>query len=583
MSDGSRRHAPRDGTARRHRCLVPLTVSRAGRAGLLFAGVLLAFGVGLTYRLRLGPGEFWFNPDEGIYHRIATTPSLDEAREAIRQNVHPPLQYWILRAVASLGDDPSTLRMPSLAAGLLAILAFAWLGYVAGAAEGGFAGGVAGAWFGAWIAALSPGLAVQSVTLRPYSLQALSLALGLGALLRYLEVGRARWLVLVAAAFTTASLLLYSSYIVVGGVGIVLLAATWARRLTRRQALGLLTAFLPVAAALAWSLATHLVPHIIGGAVHQSAVRTWLRPEYVTGPLEGLAALGQAMAYACSRSRMLVVPVLLPALVAVGVACARRRGFVAFLALSVAGLAIALSWAGMMPLGPSRHSFYLVSVVVAGGASGVAWLVHLARTPETGARSWRLALLSVAGAGAAFLAGTLGLSTWLIASSSASGRMDRGDGERLVTRRGVDAVSRLLAQAPPAMAWLTDNQTSMLLLPLAPREGRLLRDDPTCGGQRFEVLGRTFVAVRAWKLPEVAGGPDDLVERALAWMAERGALPGGRVGVVTGGWDPNPVWRLAHDLRVRGRLAALSGVTATNTLGAVVVDVEALRDWRRRQ
>lgn len=571
--------APRDGPARRHRC--PVTLTRAGRAGVLSTGVLLAFGVGLAYRLRLGSGGFWFNPDEGIYQQIGTTPRMDEARDAIRANVHPPLQYWILRTVASLGDDPSTLRMPSLVAGLLAILAFAWLGYVAGAAEAGYAGGTAGAWFGAWVAALSNGLAVQSVTLRPYSLQALSLALGLGALLRYLEVGRARWLVLVAAAFTTASLLLYSSYVVVAGAGIVLLAASSARRLTRRQALGLLTAFLPVAAVQVWSLATHLVPHIIGGRAHRDALQTWLRSEYVTGPLEGLAALGRLTAYACSRT--LVVPVLLLALVAVGVACWRRRGFVASLALSVAGVAIAFSWARLMPLGPSRHSFYLIAVEVAAGASGLAWLVHLARTPEAEARGSRLARLTLAGAGAAFLAGSLGLSTWVIARSSASGRLDRGDGERLIPRRGVDAVARLVAQAPPTMAWLTDHQTAMLLLPLAPRESRRLRNEPSWGVQRFEALGRTFVAVRAWKLPEVAGGPDDPVERALEWMADRGALPGGRVGVVTGGWDPNPASRLARDLRVHGRLADLSGATARANLAAVVVDVEALRDWRRRR
>ena len=63
---------------------------------------------------RLASTEYWFNPDEGLYHRVATLSSADEARAMARGLAHPPMHYWILRPLARLGEDPRTLRLPLL-------------------------------------------------------------------------------------------------------------------------------------------------------------------------------------------------------------------------------------------------------------------------------------------------------------------------------------------------------------------------------------------------------------------------------------------------------------------------------------
>ncbi|MFN7986459.1 MAG: hypothetical protein U0529_03240 [Thermoanaerobaculia bacterium] len=559
-----------------------MTSSAARSAALLAAGVLLAFGLGLALRLRLGSAEFWLNPDEGIYHQVATVPSADAARASIRANVHPPLFHWMLRALAPLGEDPRSFRRPSLFAGLLAILAFGWLGSVAGAAEGGAAGRVAGAWFASTVAALSPALALQSVVARQYGLQALALALGLGALLSYLATGRRRWLVLFSASSLVAVLVLYSSDLVVAGIGIVFLGALVAGRLSRRQVAELSCAALPVLAVMAWSYVDHLGPSVLRGQIHREAMNTWLRDQFVASPAAGLVALRKAAGYAYSREMRPLV--LLPALVAVGVACARRRGFAAFVALAVSVLAVALSLAGLMPLGGARYSLYLAVVQVAAGASGVAWLAVRLSGPVAAAEApgRRRARLWLAGGLAAFVAVSVGARLVVLGRDAASGKIDSGDAERLIPRESIDGVARFLKSAPAA-TWVTDLQTCMLLLPLAPPKDRELRGEPAFGGTRFEALGRSFAVMPAWSLPEAAAGPDDPVERALTWIAGRDGGADGRVGVVTGGWGTSAAWRIAEDLRARGQGAAAIESVGDERLAAVVVDVASLRAWRERR
>ncbi len=557
-----------------------MTIAMPRRVALLAAGVLLAFVLGLLLRLRLGSADYWFNPDEGLYHQLATTPSPEVASAMTLGLAHPPLYYWILGPLVRLGEDPHTLRLPSLVAGVLAILAFGWLGSAAGSAEGGDVGSVAGAWFGSLVVALSPALALQSVVMRQYSLQALALALGLGALLHFLATHRLCWLVLCSAAFTAAVLLVYSSYLVVGGVGIVLLGALLARRLSRRQVAGLLCAFLPVLAVMAWSYFTHLKPVLIGGAAHREAQETWLNAHFVTNPAAGVSALRKAAGYAYSR--VLLTVVLLPVLLSIGLACRRRKGFVGFATLAVAGLAVVLSWSGLMPLGGSRHSLYLVAVQVAAGASGVAWIVgRLSGPGATEAESLHRRRLWLAGGLSALLVGSVGTRLVLLARASASGAIDAEDEERVIRRTSIDALSTFLRNAAPTY-WIMDMQTSMLLLPLVPRQGRLLFPEPAFEGRRLEGLGRTFAVVWRWNLPEAPAGPDDPVERALAWIAGHGDVSDGRVGVVTGGWGTSAAWSLAQDLRAQGQDAAVVAFVGDERLAAVVVDTSALRAWRAR-
>jgi hypothetical protein len=253
-----------------------------------------------------------------------------------------------------------------------------------------------------------------------------------------------------------------------------------------------------------------------------------------------------------------------------------------FVALAVAVVAVALSWARLLPLGGSRHSLYLVAVQVAAGASGLAWLAGWAyppRVPPVERPGHRRTRLLVAGAVAALLLGSVGLRLGTVVRAIGSGAIDSVDGERLIRRRSVETVSRFVSLAPPTL-WLTDLQTGMLLLPLAPREGRLLHTEPAFDGRRFDALGRTFALPMTWNLVDA---PGETVEHALTWMAGRGGLADGRVGIVTGGWGVNTAWLVARDLRAEGQGAAVLDAAGDERLAAVIVDVRTFRAWRLRR
>ena len=335
---------------------------------------------------------------------------------------------------------------------------------------------------------------------------------------------------------------------------------------------------------MAWSYFAHLRPVLLGSAAHREAQETWLHAQFVADPAAGVAALREGR-------RLRLFPrasplVLLPVLLSVGLACWRRRGFAAFVALAVAGLALALSCSGLFPLGASRHSLHLVAVQVAAGAAGVAWLVGADRPARAepgrdpahaGARAsgWPVAL-------SALLVGSVGTRVVLLARASASGAIDcrgRGTGDPADVHRTLSAFVR---NAPPTV-WITDMQTSMLLLPLVPREERILLPEPTFEGRRAR--GARALVRRRLALEPAGGarrpGRPGGARAGLDRRARRS--PNGRVGVVTGGWGTSAAWCLAMDLRARGQDAAVLDAVGDERLAAVVVDVSALRAWRARR
>ena len=59
----------------------------------------------IGFSLRLGSiHKYWNNADEGIYYQVANAPWAI-ASSMIAGNAHPPLYYYLLRAVASVFDD----------------------------------------------------------------------------------------------------------------------------------------------------------------------------------------------------------------------------------------------------------------------------------------------------------------------------------------------------------------------------------------------------------------------------------------------------------------------------------------------
>lgn len=371
---------------------------------LVWFGVLAAVLLGLALRMGLRPNMWSINPDEGYYYQVATTASPEVAERVIRKNAHPPLHYRILRWTAPLVSDVAELRYLSLLAGLLTIAASGWLGSLCGGLAGGSWGRMAGAWLGALSVAVAPGISVQSMTLRPYSLCLLALTAGIGALLRFAETGRLAWLSLLSLSFTFAVLELYSSFLVVLAVGVVILAEQIAGRLSRRQIFGLLGAAVPVAVAMVWLYLAYLRPYVLGKEMHRWATTVGIPQAYAQNLLQAFQLLTDAAEYVYTTPLNWLV--VLPGALAVGLAVARRRGLPGLLLLALVAIAMTASLLRLMPLGGSRHSLYLFPPFMAAASYGLGWLVENLASTGANQRSrsgrWARSLLLV-GTAAVFL------------------------------------------------------------------------------------------------------------------------------------------------------------------------------------
>jgi hypothetical protein len=535
---------------------------KGSRALLVGGAVALAFLGGAWLRLRLDADAWWFNPDEGIYHVAATSTHAEYARATREGNAHPPLFWRVTEAAAAVDDSRAALRFPSLAAGLLSILALAWLGHVAG--------GPAGAVLGALVGALSPPLGVQSVLVRPYAMQVLFLTLALAALLAYLESrGRGR-LVVFSACLTVAAFLHYSTIVAVGGIAVVLLVAFLSRKLEGRAVRDLALALAVPAAAFAWLYVTHVAPGIVGGSMHRNAREGWLRTAYVESPAEAVRALSSLGRYLSGRP--LAVPVSLLTVAAVVAAVVERRGRAALLLVGTLATGLALSFAGLLPFGGTRHSLFFLPVVVAAAAAGLAAVVRLPRAaPRFGPQGPRLvALLLVLAAGWA------GYRLVRATRAAVAGDVYRTFPEQVVRVSTLSAVLAALDRSPRT-TWVTDPQTHYLLMPALPPDERV--DRPVRGTVReLRGWGRRFLFARPWMLPDAPLPADDPLESVLALLAEEGAPSDGRVALVIGGWGVSLAWRLAGDFEAQGR--AVHEAAGGEDLALVVVDLADFRAWR---
>jgi len=350
----------------------PLGSPRAALAAV--AGITL---LGLLVRL---PGflGYWLNPDEGIYYSAATWDSWSRFWGEVASNAHPPLFFLVIRGVSALSLDFVALRAPSLVCGVLAIPAL----YLATRALVGTGAGL----LAALLVALAPGAIVQSQVIRPYAMQLAVLGFALWLLARFATRRRAADLVGWGALLVIAILLHYGSLVVFAaatGAAVLLLAAG---RLGPRDALRLGLAQAPALAVLAVLWVLHVSPRLVGGEHLQAARQGWLRPffhEDAAGSWWGLVGV---LRYGFGVPHDALA--LLVLALGLGVSVAQRRVLPAGLALLGIGIALALSWLALMPFGESRHSLYLLVVLVPCMADGLRFLVV--------GRSWRHRAAAVA-------------------------------------------------------------------------------------------------------------------------------------------------------------------------------------------
>jgi|GEM_PF-3897041 len=152
--------------------------------------------------------------------------------------------------------------------------------------------------------------------------------------------------------------------------------------------------------------------------------------------------------------------------------------------------------------------------------------------------------------------------------------------EFAVTREAMATVKNFVQRAP-IDAWLSDVQTSMLLMPLASPENRTLVPEPAFGGSRLDVLGHHIAIINCWRFSAIPTASNDPVERALDWMASTAGTGVRNIGLLVGGWGISPAYRLATDLMVAGGSEVAAAGNAQ--LAAVIVDIQTLRAWRSRQ
>jgi len=262
-------------------------------------------------------------------------------------------------------------------------------------------------------------------------------------------------------------------------------------------------------------------------------------------------------------------------------AIVRRRGVLGFLVLAQTTVAVVGSLAGLLPLGPSRHSLYLAPILVASAASALAWAVAwLAPAPDLRPqRRRRLAPWLTGGLAALFVA-PVGLHLYGMARRGLYATVEITRREFVVTRELLSTVKTFVQRAP-VEAWLTDRQTAMLLMPLAPPENRFLAPEPAFAGAHIDVLGRRIAVVGSWLLPEARAPQNDLVDAALTWLEPATARGNGQIGLVLGGWGNSTAYRLAATLRAstRGQVVAVGDAS----LAAVIIAPAALRAWRGMQ
>ena len=512
--------------------------------------LLLAIVLGATAVRLAGWGVWWSNPDEGMQFAAATAPSA-ELLGHLESNAHPPLSFLVSRGIASAGGGIDAMRVPALIAGVLLVP----LVFQVARRWGGPAAGVTAA----LLVANASGPVMLSQVVRPYMPQAACLAIAVLALFRILERPGPAAGVVFALGFCTALLLHYSSYVALAGAVLYLGVLAALRQLSRRHVVVLVAALIPVTLLGIALYAAH-VASLQGSEMQAEALEGWLQESFTSGPQSLIANVWRAARYLIGAPAAFAIPPLVAAAPFLHPAGVRFRP--SLLAVTTLACAALFSGLGQYPLGPTRHSTYLLVVMAPAAGVAIAGLLR-SRGP------W-LALAGLA-AFALVLAGAL------------LGRRE-GLSERPLRRAQAEALLAHLDRVSKPGDWiLLDSETYWLLTPrfgppLAPSHGGSLPS-------QFEVGARRYAVSSVWRL-QVRDGRDDLLDLiealGVAGDGELGTWAGRRTWLLQGGWDPPLVPRLLPERTEDGR--RLRGpVLGSKGLVLARLYPEVYRDWAARR
>jgi hypothetical protein len=349
-----------------------------------FAAALLV-AVGLYLRVR-GLGEYWVNPDEGIYYSTLTQPSFGAFWTEVMENAHPPGYYLLLRAFSFVTWDFVWLRATSAVFGAAAV----WLVWLTGRELGGpGAGGAIMGLVSAALIAFNGEAIVLSQVIRPYALLLALLAGSLYTLLVYMRHPSGRVLG-VHAALTWAALLTHYSAVL--GIAVLAVLAFY-ERITGRLASRAWWRLAGTYGASGGLLIVLYVVHMRGLMSSQlatTALDGWLAHWMVSSPGEAWRALTPYHIYLAPLGWIgRAALVLLAATALAGVAPAAMRPEGSRVAvLTVAGLVVAftLSALELYPFGGTRHATWLVPFTLPALAWLPAAVVQMRRTARARGR-----------------------------------------------------------------------------------------------------------------------------------------------------------------------------------------------------
>jgi hypothetical protein len=268
------------------------------------------------------------------------------------------------------------------------------------------------------------------------------------------------------------------------------------RQLERRQVRDMVMALLPLAVLAAvtyrWQIASFFRP---GGPRDQAAA--YLGGQFAASPVEVMSHFTALMAFALGQGWLLACVAVLGIILAVR----ERQWAVAVLPASVLSLAATLSLLRVHPFGPSRHSLYLLPLLVLPVAHALSRLLR-------SRRPWSFALQP------ACLA--------LLALPVTRQHVRMVETELNVPRAEAARIREFIAgDGARVRVFLTDQQTYWLLRPLLHLAGSA-GNRAALDAYDIRLVtreGRSFVVMHEWRMvgdPRAARGKNH-----LAWMLER--------------------------------------------------------------
>ena len=406
--------------------------------------LLAAIVLGAAVVRFVGIGDYWLNPDEGIYYSVISWPDLARRQAEIAENAHPPFYYHLLWAWSRVSMDIAWLRSLAALAGVAGVFGMFLLGReLIGSGRGLVTGLIA-----ALLLACSPASIVLSQLIRPYTLQVALIVFGLFGLARWHRRGSRPALCVFAGAMSLALVTHYSSVFALAAAGLPFLFLLARRQLSRRAITDLAVA---CAVPFVVGFAIYFVyvrANLAGSALQQNAYATWLRPhlaiDFTHAWRQAIGFCGYLFGDSLSGTGMFAF------LIALGTAFWLRVSVVWVAPVTIFLAAAAASRAHLYPFGPARHSVYLTPFLLL----PIAWV--LARGISAAPRvRW-----ITAGTLAASLLGQ----TWLYVTLTNGLRVSRVGQEQVLLVRDLETIRPRLEQLKTTPGLLVTSQDSYLAL-----------------------------------------------------------------------------------------------------------------------